>query len=283
MAQTPFGRRILVVDDDRGLRHVLSELLQGDGHTLATAGDGPEALEMLGDGSGFDLVLLDIGLPSMSGLDVLARIRNMDSPPLVIVMTADDTSATLLEAVRRQAYRYIRKPFPPGTIIDVVNEAGTPASALSIEVISAKPEWLEIVAPCTLEMADRIQSFVLHLEAHLPEAVLEAVASAFRELLTNAIEWGGRFDPNRKVRVTYMRARRMVLYRIADPGPGFKIEELAHAAVSYPIEEVGESARVRAEKGLRPGGFGILTARALVDELIYNEAHNEVVFVKYLD
>ena len=49
MAQPPFGRRILVVDDDRGLRHVLSELLQGAGHTLATAGDGPEALEMLGE------------------------------------------------------------------------------------------------------------------------------------------------------------------------------------------------------------------------------------------
>ena len=96
MTQTPFGRRILVVDDDRGLRHVLSELLQEAGHKLATAGDGPEALEMLGDGSGFDLVLLDVGLPSMSGLDVLARIRNMESPPLVIVMTADDTSATLL-------------------------------------------------------------------------------------------------------------------------------------------------------------------------------------------
>jgi len=94
---------------------------------------------------------------------------------------------------------------------------------------------------------------------------------------------GGGLDPNRKVRVTYVRARRMVLYRIADPGPGFKLEELAHAAVNYPIERAAESARVREEKGQRPGGFGILTARAMVDELIYNEAHNEVLFVKYLD
>ena len=62
-----------------------------------------------------------------------------------------------------------------------------------------------------------------------------------------------------------------------------KLEELAHAAVNYPIEEVAESARVREEKGMRAGGFGILTARAMVDELIYNEAQNEVLFVKYLD
>lgn len=283
MAQSPFGRRILVVDDDRGLRHVLAELLQEAGHQVGSAGDGPEALAMLGDGSGFDLVLLDIGLPSMSGLDVLARIRKMASPPLVIVMTADDTSATLLEAVRRQAYRYIRKPFPPSAVVDVVSEAGTPASALSIEVVSARPEWLEIVAPCALEMADRLQSFVLHLEANLPEAVREAVASAFRELLTNAIEWGGKFDPNRKVRISCVRTKRLLLYRIADPGEGFDIDKLRHAAITNPDDDPMRHLQVREEQGLRPGGFGLAMTRSLVDDLIYNEARNEVILIKYLD
>jgi anti-sigma regulatory factor (Ser/Thr protein kinase) len=74
----------------------------------------------------------------------------------------------------------------------------------------------------------------------------------------------------------------MVMYRIADPGPGFKLEELTHAACNYPPEQVLEPSIVRKEKGLRPGGFGILMAKAMVDELLYNEAHNEVVFVKYL-
>ncbi len=113
----------------------------------------------------------------------------------------------------------------------------TPAAALSIEVISAKPEWLELVAPCTLEMADRIQSFVLHLEANLPEAVREAVASAFRELLTNAIEWGGKLDPNRKVRISCVRTKRLLLYRIADPGEGFDIDKLRHAAITNPDDD----------------------------------------------
>src|SRR5688572_22220103 len=197
MAQHTPGRRILLVDDDRGLRHVLTALLQDAGHQVESAGDGPEALDRLREGAAFDVVLLDIGLPSMSGLDVLERVRQLPSPPLVIVMTADDTSETLLEAVRLQAYRYLRKPFPPNAIVEVVDEAARPAAALPIEVVSAKPEWLELVAPCTLEMADRIQSFVMHLEANLPEAVREAVAQAFRELLTNAIEWGGKLDPNR--------------------------------------------------------------------------------------
>ena len=121
-AESTPSRRILIVDDDRALRHALSSLLTAAGHHIETAGDGPEALALLHDRP-FDIVLLDIGLPSMSGLDVLARARELATPPLVIMMTADDTPETVLEAVKRQAYRYIRKPFPPNTIVDVVNEA----------------------------------------------------------------------------------------------------------------------------------------------------------------
>jgi len=276
-------RRILLVDDDRGLRHALSAFLQEAGHQVESVGDGPDALERLGGDTAFDLMVLDIGLPSMNGLDVLARARALPSPPLVIVMTSDDTSATLLEAVRRQAFRYLRKPFPPNAIVEVVSEAGRAAAALPIEVISAKPEWLELVAPCTLEMADRIQSFVMHLEANLPEAVREAVAQAFRELLTNAIEWGGKLDPGRKVRISCVRTKRLLLYRIADPGEGFDIDRLRHAAIMNPDDDPMRHLLVREEQGLRPGGFGLAMTRSLVDDLIYNEARNEVLLIKYLE
>ena len=80
-----------------------------------------------------------------------------------------------------------------------------------------------------------------------------------------------------------MRAKRMLMYRIGDPGVGFRPEELLHAAISNPADEPFRHIAEREEKGIRPGGFGLLMTRALVDELIYNEAHNEVVFVKYLD
>jgi CheY-like chemotaxis protein len=281
-AESSSSRRILIVDDDRALRLALSTLLTAAGHVTQSAGDGPEALALLQDHP-FDIVLLDIGLPSMSGLDVLARARELATPPLVIMMTADDTPQSLLQAVKRQAYRYIRKPFPPNSIVDVVSDACVPSSELSFEVVSARPEWLELVAPCTLEMADRIQSFVMHLEAKLPEDVREAVAQAFRELLTNAIEWGGRLDPNRKVRISCVRTKKMLLYRIADPGEGFDIEGLRHAAISNPEHDPIRHLIVREEKGLRPGGFGLAMTQSLVDELIYNEARNEVLFVKYLE
>jgi len=281
-AESAPSRRILIVDDDRALRLALSTLLADAGHRIESAGDGPEALALLHDRP-FDIVFLDIGLPSMSGLDLLARARALATPPLVIMMTADDTPQSLVEAVKRQAYRYIRKPFPPNSIIEVVNDVAGPSVALSFEVVSARPEWLELVAPCTLEMADRIQSFVMHLEAKLTEDVREAVAQAFRELLMNAIEWGGKLDPNRKVRISCVRTKKMLLYRIADPGEGFDIEGLRHAAISNPEHDPIRHLVVREEKGLRPGGFGLAMTRSLVDELIYNEARNEVLFVKYLE
>jgi CheY-like chemotaxis protein len=280
-SQPATSRRILVVDDDRGLRLALSTLLKGAGHDVETAGDGPDALALL-QARAFDIVLLDIGLPSMSGLEVLARAQALDTPPRVIMMTADDTSETVLESVRRQAFRYLRKPFPPNTIVDVVSDA-LGSAGLSFEVVSARADWLELVAPCTLEMADRIQSFVMHLDAHLSEDVQESVAAAFRELLTNAIEWGGKLDPNRKVRISCVRTKKMLLYKIADPGQGFDIDGLRHAAISNPDNDPIRHLQVREEQGLRPGGFGLAMTRSLVDELIYNEARNEVIFVKYIE
>jgi CheY-like chemotaxis protein len=277
------GRHILLVDDDRGLRHVLAGLLTSAGHHVTPVGDGPEALAEL-EGRDFDIMITDIGLPSMSGLDVLAHARALPNPPLVIVMTSDDTSETLLQAVKRQAYRYVRKPFPPNTVVEIIEDAegAAPSAGLSFEVISAKAEWLEILAPCSLEMADRVHSFVMHLEADLPANIRESVALAFRELLNNAVEWGGKLDPTRHVRISCVRSKRMLIYRISDPGEGFDIDRLRHAATSNPADDPTRHMDVREAQGLRPGGYGLALTRSLVDELIYNEARNEVICLKHL-
>ena len=205
-----------------------------------------------------------------------ARVR-------VVVMTTDDTPETMLRAVRDQAIKYVSKPMEPGTLLDTVREAIEAPEPLPIEVVSARPEWVEIVVPCTHEAADRIQTVIGRLETTLPQAMRDSLALAFRELLMNAIEWGGRLDPNRKVRIACLRSRRMLMYRIADPGPGFDIETLSHAAIGQPPGDPIAHMQVREEKGIRPGGFGLLMVRQTADELLYNEKRNEVVFVKYLD
>jgi DNA-binding response OmpR family regulator len=275
-------KKVLVVDDDRGLNHVLVELLRGAGFLAVGVTDGVAASKRL-EREKFDAVLLDVGLPKMSGLDVLERIRAQGSQLKVLIMTADETPETVLRAVKEQAYQYVAKPVKPKLVLELVEEMlASEVEPARIEVISAKPDWVELLVPCRAEMADRLNSFLRQLNMNLPEEVQDSVATAFRELLMNAVEWGGRLDPARKVRIACIRAGRMLLYRIQDPGSGFRPEDLTHAAVSNIPDEPYGHILVREQRGLRPGGFGLLMTRAMVDELIYNEAHNEVVFVKYL-
>jgi CheY-like chemotaxis protein/anti-sigma regulatory factor (Ser/Thr protein kinase) len=278
----PSPQRVLVVDDDRVQRMALSRLL-AESYEVSEASDGTEALAKVA-AEPFDLVLLDVGLPDLSGLEVLARLNSDGNHRRVVMMTADDTPGTLLEAIRNQAYDYIVKPFPPSAILAVASKAlAAPDDALKIQVLSARPEWVELLVPCSLDVADRLQNFVMRLDTKLPDDVRESVGMAFRELLCNAIEWGGKLDVTRHVRIACLRSKRMLLYRIADPGQGFKLADLAHAAISNAPDRPLDHALVREEQGLRAGGFGIFLVREMVDELLYNEAHNEVVFVKYLD
>jgi DNA-binding response OmpR family regulator len=275
--------RILVVDDDRSTRRLIELQLRASGYAVATAGDGEAALDRIRRGR-FDLVLLDVWMPGMDGLEVLKRLRDEPSQPKVVVMTSDDTSETLLRAVRERAYRYVTKPFAPKSLDALVRSVLASApQARPIEVISARPNWVELLVPCERDAAERIQEFLARLDSDLAEDVRARVGQAFRELLMNAIEWGGRLDPTQDVRISYLRARRMLLYRIADPGKGFSFQDLGHSALSNPEGSPMEHAQRREEKGLRPGGFGLLMTQAIVDELLYNEAQNEVVFVKYLD
>ena len=100
--------RVLVVDDDGALRHAITALLEQAGYQTDQATDGAEALRKLQQ-QHVDLLLLDIGLPGMSGLDVLAETRSQPAPPRVVMMTADDTPETLLRSFRAQADHFVRK------------------------------------------------------------------------------------------------------------------------------------------------------------------------------
>jgi CheY-like chemotaxis protein/anti-sigma regulatory factor (Ser/Thr protein kinase) len=275
--------RILVADDDQTTRLLISETLRGAKYAVIEVADGAAALKKLKTDK-FDLALLDVWMPKMNGLEVLAALRKTKKRPKIIVMTSDDTPETLLGAIREEAYQYLAKPIEPKSLLALLRETlQRKSETLPIQVISARPTWVELVVPCTLEAAERIEGFMTHLKGGLSEDIRRSVGQAFHELLLNAIEWGGKLDPKRKVRISYLRAKRMLLYRIADPGPGFKFAELEHAAISHDPDDPTKHDQIRQAKGLRPGGFGLVLTQANVDELLYNEAQNEVVFVKYLE
>jgi anti-sigma regulatory factor (Ser/Thr protein kinase) len=165
---------------------------------------------------------------------------------------------------------------------DALNQALTACLSAGIEVVSLLPECVELRVPSDLAVISPLQELVAQLEADLSPAVSEAISGAFREMLCNAVEYGGHLDPAALVEVRLMRLKHAFICRIKDPGDGFNPSTLDHAAINNPNDNPVHHASVREEKGLRGGGFGILLASQLVDDLVYNERHNEVLFIKYL-
>jgi anti-sigma regulatory factor (Ser/Thr protein kinase) len=151
-----------------------------------------------------------------------------------------------------------------------------------IEIVSLLPEWVELRVPCDLAAISPLQELVKQLEVGLSPEVGEAITFAFREMVCNAVEYGGHLDPTLLVEVRLMRLKRAFICGIKDPGDGFDPLTLDHAAINNPYDNPVRHASVREEKGLRGGGFGILLTSQFVDDLVYNHRHNEVVFVKYL-
>ena len=251
---------ILIADDNKSARDGLQELLTGAGFAVATAGDGAQALMKL-DEQRFDMMLLDIWMPNMTGLELLERLHDKPQLPKILVMTADDTPETLLMTLRKHAPQFVRKPIDPKGLLDLIhNLQAAPQGEPQIEVLSARPAWIELLVSCGAEVADRIQSYLVNLDVDLPREMRETMGGVFRELLLDAMECGGPIDPTRKVRIAYLRAERMLMYRIKDV-------------------VAGDGPRSRAASRLRPGA---IMARAQADELLFNEAQDEVVVVKYL-
>jgi CheY-like chemotaxis protein/anti-sigma regulatory factor (Ser/Thr protein kinase) len=274
--------RILVAEDSPVVRALVKDVLEKAGFTVTVVNDGVEALDQIARQS-FAAVVSDVHMPRMDGLELLGRLRGLPRPPPVVLLTADDAPETVLRAVKAQALHYVPKPMARERLVDLVRAALSATPAAPLEVLSAQPHWVELLVPCERASAERIQGFLMQLKADLGQDLRESVGRVFRELLLNAIEWGGQLDPSRRVRIAYLRGKRFLLYRIADPGSGFRLDEIPHAAVSNPPGDPLAHALVREEKGLRAGGLGLMIAGAEADELIYNEAQNEVVFLKYLE
>jgi anti-sigma regulatory factor (Ser/Thr protein kinase) len=166
---------------------------------------------------------------------------------------------------------------PSGLQQAVANILGAGA----IKVLSATPHWIELLIPASFQVAASLVSFFANFQTELDEATRTNLGTVFRELINNAIEHGAHGDASKKIRVSYVRMQRAIIYRIDDPGPGFDPAALPHAAISYPDDPV-KHIEIRQQQGLRPGGYGMVWTQSMADEVVYNERRNQVMFIKYL-
>ena len=131
--------------------------------------------------------------------------------------------------------------------------------------------------------ADRLTQFMTEWRADVPYDERDLLMTAFREMLINAMEHGAGFDHEKVIKVTAARTARAIVFHFLDPGDGFDHADLQHAAESSDPDHVLAATDHRAATGLRPGGFGMLIVRHVVDELVYNEKGNEVLMIKHVD
>lgn len=273
---------LLLAEDNKTTREIYRKVLETAGYQVIDAADGEEALELLTNQS-VDLLLTDIYMPGMSGLELLERAREIRPDLRAIVMTGHKTSEAVIGALRNRACEFLTKPFHTEELLEAIQSVMSRDPSCQIEIISDRPDWIELRVPCDLNAVEPIQRFLAHLHDHIPQETREAVGGVFRELLNNAIEHGGKCDPSKRVEIKYIHLKRAILYSIKDPGEGFNIREIEHAAFANPPDQPTRHMEVRQQLGLRPGGFGIMLASQVIDELVYNERHNELIFVKYID
>ena len=275
-------RVALLVGGDSQIEEQLRGIIESGLWTLQHATNNAAALAMA-QNKNFDLIVTSEKTSGREDIELLRKLRRIRPHTRLIILTDASTPADVIASMREHAFSYFSKPFSPGSLTVMVKLAiEDPCWDDGIDVISATPEWIRLRARCDLETADRVLQFLEEI-AELPKPERGAVAVAFREMLTNAIEHGGRFDTEKEVEISYVRARRMVSCRISDPGEGFTLDEIPHAAIANPSDEPLRHLEYRTAQGMRPGGFGVLLAQRLVDELVYNEQGNEVLLVKYLD
>lgn len=149
------------------------------------------------------------------------------------------------------------------------------AAGDGIDVVSARPHWVEVRVNCSLVNAERLLQFLSELRTEVPGADREGLLLAFREVLLNAMEHGAALDPESVVQVAAVRTDRAIVLYVKDPGEGFPVRE-----PSLGEREERDLVR-RVERGESARGFGLLLSRTIVDELIHSEHGNEVLLIKH--
>jgi DNA-binding response OmpR family regulator len=274
-------KTVLVVDSGPWVNTMLTRALAAGGWDIRRAVDNKTVLSLVRD-SPFDLIITGQKTREIEDVKLLREIRSVRPHVRMIILTDESTPAEVIDVVRAGVFSYFCPPYTRGVLANMVHLAMTqPEWDDGIEIVSATPNWVRLIVRCDLATADRLMQF-LRAGSTLREGDREDVIFAFHEILLNAMEHGAHFDPSHYVEVAFLRGRQVMICRVKDPGQGFSLEEIRHAAFNSPPGDLFSHIAVREEQGLRPGGFGVMLAKKLVDEVIYSENGNDVLLIKYL-
>jgi len=272
------ARVALVVEDERDTGFLLGEHLRRWGYEPTVLAEGKPAIDWVRLNKPA-LILLDLLLPDMDGFTICETLKLDRETNLVpiIMITALSAEEDKVHGLQVGADSYLTKPFTSEDLNRAIRDAFGWQENLKRHGTEGEIRFqLQSDAKYLEELNHLLSS--LFLFSGLTQTQAKQLATAVRELGTNAIEWGHQKQTNRIVTVDYRIDPEKITITIRDTGPGFDPKNLPHAA--QPEDPIAHM-MVRETLGLREGGFGILMSRGLVDDMAYNEAGNEVRLTKY--
>jgi anti-sigma regulatory factor (Ser/Thr protein kinase)/ActR/RegA family two-component response regulator len=281
----PILRRVLIIaGNEPHAKEVVGGLCGAKvlaGADFETCAGGVEAVKRLRQRA-IDVVVTDPATPFREDLALVAELSTTRPGLKMILLAPAAAPADVIAAIRAKVFACFSAPFDWREIADMIASAFAAEDwSDAIQVVSGMPNWITLRVTCRLLTAERLVRFMSEHRSDIPGDERDRLMAAFREMLLNAMEHGAGFDPEKVVEVSAAQTSRAIVYHFRDPGDGFDRADLAQVLQSTSPEEHLAEAQRRAEQGLRPGGFGMLIAKQIVDELVYNEPGNEVLLIKY--
>jgi anti-sigma regulatory factor (Ser/Thr protein kinase)/CheY-like chemotaxis protein len=270
-------KRILVIDNDSTWVSQASVLP----YEVETAHGSLDALQRLRQRA-FDVMVTSGRTHIDEDLALFKESRKVRPGLKAIFLAPSATAPEIIAALRAHVFACLVAPFTVTEVADMIRAA---AAAVDwhdgIQVQAARADWISLRVTCSLVTAERLTGFMAAMRSDVSESVRDDLLTAFREVLMNAMEHGAGFDPEKVIDVSAVRTERAIVYYFRDPGAGFDTAAVSHLAADPAIDPLAHL-EYRAAQGIRPGGFGMLIIRQLVDEVMYSEAGNEVLLIKHL-
>lgn len=279
-ASRPGAGRVLIIGGDDQLRRSLVTARELDDADIDLC-DGNAAAMRCVRRRACDVLITDPAATASENLALLKEVRTIRPGVRAILLATSQTPDEVVEALRQQVFATFSAPFEISEVALMARRAIDEIDWHDgIEVVSGMRDWITLRVSCRLVSAERLTRFMTEHRSDLGPDERDLLMVAFREMLINAMEHGAGFDPEKVVEVSAARTDRTIVFHFRDPGPGFQRQAIPHAAEG--IEDPLSHLDVRDEEGLRPGGFGMLLVKQIVDEVIYNERGNEVILIKHL-
>lgn len=288
------GLRILLVEDDPAVRRALADVLRHFGYEPWEAADGREAFAIFSRNPA-DIVITDVRMPGISGLELLARIKQTAPETCVVIMTGYGGEDTAIQAIRNGASNYFKKPvnlaeftYAVGVLADLVRsrrEHTFDQRLLERESRTVRlGNDLDAIYPVIRELTVSAAAFGFDVES---------VRIALLEALTNAIEHGSLGISLEKKRAALRDGSLRELYRSRAALVPWKERsvraeyELTPARISCRVTDEGDGFDWRAlpdctdpENLLAGSGRGIVVIRLSMDEVRFNDRGNEITLIK---